>query len=217
MEINSRQARYGVGNIRIRGSDLLTKDEGREGKDKDDGTKALHWGSRVCGGTVVAVDEWDERVRLRAQQAKGPRSVCVPAPVLPGARWSVRPLASTRLFFWKFWKMRDRLGLLTRWAASPSLSYPTPRSFSLSFVALASRKKRMPPKKAPPQEKKVLLGRPSNNLKIGIVGTFPSHGFSPFIQSYSHPVGLPNVGKSSFFNALSQTGKPKFLLFALHV
>ncbi|KAN0120887.1 P-loop containing nucleoside triphosphate hydrolase protein [Russula decolorans] len=44
----------------------------------------------------------------------------------------------------------------------------------------------MPPKKAPPQEKKVLLGRPSNNLKIGIVG-------------------LPNVGKSSFFNVLSQT------------
>ena len=112
--------------------------------------------------------------------------------------------------------MRDRLGLLTRWAASPSLSYPNPRSFSLSFVALASRKKRMPPKKAPPQEKKVLLGRPSNNLKIGIVGTFPSHGFSPLIQSYSHPVGLPNVGKSSFFNALSQTGKQIYSLFALH-
>ena len=104
-------------------------------------------------------------------------------------------------------EMRDyRLGLLSRWAASPSLSYPTRRSFSLSFVALASRKKRMPPKKAP-QEKKVLLGRPSNNLKIGIVGTFPSHGFSLFIQSHFHPVGLPNVGKSSFFNALSQTGK----------
>ena len=31
----------------------------------------------------------------------------------------------------------------------------------------------MPPKKAPTQEKKVLLGRPSNNLKIGIVGTRP--------------------------------------------
>ncbi|KAI0259879.1 P-loop containing nucleoside triphosphate hydrolase protein [Gloeopeniophorella convolvens] len=44
----------------------------------------------------------------------------------------------------------------------------------------------MPPKKAPVQEKRVLLGRPSNNLKIGIVG-------------------LPNVGKSSFFNVLSQT------------
>jgi hypothetical protein len=28
----------------------------------------------------------------------------------------------------------------------------------------------MPPKKAQVQEKKVLLGRPSNNLKIGIVG-----------------------------------------------
>jgi obg-like ATPase 1 len=44
----------------------------------------------------------------------------------------------------------------------------------------------MPPKKAAAQEKKILLGRPGNNLKIGIVG-------------------LPNVGKSSFFNALSET------------
>ncbi|OCH94907.1 hypothetical protein OBBRIDRAFT_788910 [Obba rivulosa] len=43
----------------------------------------------------------------------------------------------------------------------------------------------MPPKKAI-QEKKALLGRPGNNLKIGIVG-------------------LPNVGKSSFFNVLSKT------------
>ncbi|KIJ51542.1 hypothetical protein M422DRAFT_26948 [Sphaerobolus stellatus SS14] len=43
----------------------------------------------------------------------------------------------------------------------------------------------MPPKKAA-VEKKVLLGRPGNNLKIGIVG-------------------LPNVGKSSFFNVLSET------------
>ncbi|KAG2153964.1 P-loop containing nucleoside triphosphate hydrolase protein [Suillus clintonianus] len=44
----------------------------------------------------------------------------------------------------------------------------------------------MPPKKAAAAEKKVMLGRPSNNLKIGIVG-------------------LPNVGKSSFFNVLSDT------------
>ncbi|KAJ7671665.1 P-loop containing nucleoside triphosphate hydrolase protein [Mycena polygramma] len=43
----------------------------------------------------------------------------------------------------------------------------------------------MPPKKAA-VEKKTLLGRPGNNLKIGIVG-------------------VPNVGKSSFFNALSET------------
>ena len=31
----------------------------------------------------------------------------------------------------------------------------------------------MPPKKAPKEEKKALLGRPGNNLKIGIVGLFP--------------------------------------------
>ena len=43
---------------------------------------------------------------------------------------------------------------------------------------------KMPPK--PTVEPKVLLGRPSNNLKMGIVG-------------------LPNVGKSSFFNALTSS------------
>jgi obg-like ATPase 1 len=46
----------------------------------------------------------------------------------------------------------------------------------------------MPPKKSAGPEKKILLGRPGNNLKIGIVG-------------------LPNVGKSSFFNALSNTSE----------
>ncbi|KAG6373307.1 P-loop containing nucleoside triphosphate hydrolase protein [Boletus reticuloceps] len=59
------------------------------------------------------------------------------------------------------------------------------RSFSLSATSQAKARK-MPPKKASAQEKKTLLGRPSNNLRIGIVG-------------------VPNVGKSSFFNVLSNS------------
>jgi ribosome biogenesis GTPase A len=45
----------------------------------------------------------------------------------------------------------------------------------------------MPPKKTV-VEKKALLGRPSNNLKIGIVG-------------------MPNVGKSSLFNVIAKCGR----------
>ncbi|TPX47112.1 threonine---tRNA ligase [Synchytrium endobioticum] len=51
-----------------------------------------------------------------------------------------------------------------------------------------TKKQNMPPKKQAAPER-VLLGRPSNNLKLGIVG-------------------LPNVGKSSFFNALTNSSVP---------
>jgi len=87
---------------------------------------------------------------------------------------------------------------------------PSTRPFSAS--AFLQAKKKMPPKKAAAQEKKVLLGRPSNNLKIGIVGAFEDRTPEPALKfMYTHP-GLPNVGKSSFFNALSNTGA--FLLLS---
>ncbi|KAK0494887.1 P-loop containing nucleoside triphosphate hydrolase protein [Armillaria luteobubalina] len=62
-----------------------------------------------------------------------------------------------------------------------------PIPFFSSFFSTTSscKAKKMPPKKVV-AEKKTLLGRPGNNLKIGIVG-------------------VPNVGKSTFFNALSNT------------
>ncbi|KDQ14390.1 hypothetical protein BOTBODRAFT_32848, partial [Botryobasidium botryosum FD-172 SS1] len=81
-----------------------------------------------------------------------------------------------------------RIGSFTR--ARPSVprspvSCLPPCSRSLFATPTALVKKRMPPKKAPVAEKKTLLGRPGNNLKIGIVG-------------------VPNVGKSSFFNLLTK-------------
>eukprot|EP00834_Sanchytrium_tribonematis_P008130 NODE_870_length_3391_cov_0.839915.p1 type:complete len:419 gc:universal NODE_870_length_3391_cov_0.839915:1055-2311(+) len=51
------------------------------------------------------------------------------------------------------------------------------------------KRKRMPPKKKGSSEEKLLFGRPSNNLKIGIVG-------------------LPNVGKSTFFNCITNSSIP---------
>ena len=85
-------------------------------------------------------------------------------------------------------------------------SYGPRRPFSCSPALAAKKRNAMPPKKAAAQEKKTLLGRPGNNLKIGIVGMFqlfhPPHCFPT-----SHLPGVPNVGKSSFFNTLSKTGQ----------
>jgi len=63
--------------------------------------------------------------------------------------------------------MSDQLAIY-RVLRPPILSFY--RSFS--STPIFNTKKRMPPKKAAAQEKKILLGRPGNNLKIGIVGLF---------------------------------------------
>ena len=83
--------------------------------------------------------------------------------------------------------MADRLGVLLALPLFPCPPLRLPfsfRTFSSSCPALAKTKKRMPPKKAAAPEKKTLLGRPSNNLKIGIVGLFRSRSSRHLIHGH---------------------------------
>ncbi|PWY99149.1 GTP-binding protein YchF [Testicularia cyperi] len=69
-------------------------------------------------------------------------------------------------------------------AAAAAASTSRPFSTSRCATAKSHRLNKMPPKKQVVVEK-IRLGRPSNNLKMGIVG-------------------LPNVGKSSLFNVIAK-------------
>jgi obg-like ATPase 1 len=68
---------------------------------------------------------------------------------------------------------------------SISSSHQFSRQFSTSFTLSTKKRTKMAPKKAAAAETKTRLGKVSNNLRIGIVG-------------------MPNVGKSSFFNCLAK-------------
>jgi obg-like ATPase 1 len=99
------------------------------------------------------------------------------------------------------------LGLLR--FISPLLHHPPQLARSARLISFSlpvyAKKRNMPPKKAAAAEKKTLLGRPGNNLKIGIVGPF-LYIFSCTLM-FIYFSGVPNVGKSSFFNTLSKTGQ----------
>jgi obg-like ATPase 1 len=62
----------------------------------------------------------------------------------------------------------------------------------------------MPPKKVV-QEEKILLGRPGNNLKSGIVSVVNlSQRWQQCANSGFLQVGLANVGKSTLFQAITK-------------
>ncbi|PVU96336.1 hypothetical protein BB561_001244 [Smittium simulii] len=65
---------------------------------------------------------------------------------------------------------------------------PVRTQLSTSTFSFKQKGSKMPPKKVV-KEEKTFLGKPSNNLKIGVVG-------------------LPNVGKSTFFNAITNSSAP---------
>jgi len=66
-----------------------------------------------------------------------------------------------------------------------AVSGPQSAQFASTTRFYSSKKKKMPPKKAV-KEEKILLGRPGNSLKSGIVG-------------------LANVGKSTLFQAITKS------------
>lgn len=72
---------------------------------------------------------------------------------------------------------------ITRVATPARASFLSLRTFATT-PSLAAKSRKMPPKKQAVVER-IRLGRPSNNLKMGIVG-------------------LPNVGKSSLFNVIAK-------------
>lgn len=65
------------------------------------------------------------------------------------------------------------------------VSFASPKCQFHSSTRIDAKRNKMPPKKGAPAVDKPKLGRPSNNLKMGIVG-------------------VPNVGKSSLFNVVSK-------------
>lgn len=79
----------------------------------------------------------------------------------------------------------------------PSLSFFLPQLRFFSLSSPLSVKKRMPPKKAQ-QEKKAVLGRPSNNLKIGIVGWFISPSLSTLFSSNSSALNRTSKRRKVF-------------------